>query len=144
MHRHLTVLRRANLSSGVVIQESERGRPWADSMVVVQDCAQQILKELEPAQVLPSKQSASLMSFRDYLSIHGTRLAFDLDYLTELVEASERVLGALPLHAHASIDVQRIQHDGRRQTHVGVGPASSDAAWPESRGMRSRYTTSPL
>ena len=98
MHRHLTVLRRSNLSSGVVIQESERGRPWADSMVVVRDCAEQILKELEPDQVLSSKQSASLLSFRDYLSIHGTRLAFDLDYLTELVEASERVLeiGALP------------------------------------------------
>jgi hypothetical protein len=98
MHRHLTALRRANLSNGVVIQESEHGSPWADSMTVVRDCAGEILKVLEPDEVLSSKQSASLLSFRDYLSIHGERLAFDLDYMRELVEAGERVLeiGALP------------------------------------------------
>lgn len=98
MQRHLTALRRANLSHGAPTQESERGKPWADSMTVVQDCARQILKELEPAEVLLSKQSAGLLSFRDYLSIHCERLAFDLDYMRELVEAGERVLeiGALP------------------------------------------------
>jgi SAM-dependent methyltransferase len=98
MHRHFTALRRASLSSGVVIQESERGSPWADSIAVMRDCAGQILKELEPDESLLSKQSASLQSFRDYLSIHGERLAFDLDYMKELAEATERVLeiGALP------------------------------------------------
>ena len=92
MHRHFTALRRASLSSGVVIQESERGSPWADSIAVMRDCAGQILKELEPDESLLSKQSASLQSFRDYLSIHGERLAFDLDYVRELAEATERVL----------------------------------------------------
>jgi hypothetical protein len=63
MHRHFTALRRASLSSGVVIQESERGSPWADSIAVMRDCAGQILKELEPDESLLSKQSASLQSF---------------------------------------------------------------------------------
>ena len=98
MQRHLTTLSRADLSHGVPAQDSERGKPWADSMAIVQDCARQILKELEPDESLLSKQSASLQSFRDYLSIHGERLAFDLDYMRELAEATERVLeiGALP------------------------------------------------
>ena len=98
MQRHLTTLRRADLSHGVPAQDSERGKPWADRMAIVQDCARQILKELEPDELLLSKQSASLQSFRDYLSIHGERLAFDLDYMRELADATERVLeiGALP------------------------------------------------
>ena len=92
MQRHLTTLRRADLSHGVPAQDSERGKPRADSMAIVQDCARQILKELEPDELLLFKQSASLQSFRDYLSIHGERLAFDLDYVRELAEATERVL----------------------------------------------------
>ena len=85
------------------LQDSERGKPRADSMAIVQDCARQILKELEPDELLFNKQSASRLrtssqSFRDCLSIHGERLAFDLDYMRELADATERVLeiGALP------------------------------------------------
>jgi SAM-dependent methyltransferase len=98
MQRHLTTLRRADLSHGVPAQDSERGKPWADSTAIVQHCARQILKELEPDELLLFKQSASIQSFRDYLSIHGERLAFDLDYMRELADATERVLeiGALP------------------------------------------------
>src|SRR5262245_11287528 len=98
MHRHLMALHRATLSSGVVTQEAERGSPWADSVACVQDCAQQILKKLEPGELDQEKRSAGFQSFRDYLSIHGERLAFDLDYMRELVETGERVLeiGALP------------------------------------------------
>jgi len=97
--RHLTGVNRASLSSGLTCREiSERGSPRRGSIALVQDCARQILEELEPEASFVRKRAARLLSFRDYLSIHNERLTFDLDYIGELVETGERVLeiGALP------------------------------------------------
>ena len=77
---------------------NERRRPREDNMPHVEECAGRILRLLEPNDVYRRKVAIGLYSFREYLSIHRERLAFDLEYTGKFVEPGERVLeiGACP------------------------------------------------
>lgn len=71
---------------------NECRRPREDNMALVEECAGRILPLLEPNGVYRRKIATDLYSFREYLSIHRERLAFDLQYVDKFVEPGERVL----------------------------------------------------
>lgn len=87
------------IAGGAVKQTiAERGRPRHDCTTSIQECAGTILENLEPDEVFQEKQRSGLQTLREYLVIHQDRLAFDLEYITQLVERDQRVLeiGGLP------------------------------------------------
>src|SRR5581483_1903903 len=70
----------------------EHLQPSAESTALVRECARRILGETETEAVYRAKIGKGRQAFRDYIQIHGDRLAFDLDHIKSLVPSDARML----------------------------------------------------